>query len=135
MAVDAQRFMDLTSYLHLIWSAPLQIGLSLYFLWAQMDVAVLGGVGIMIIMIPLNAYIARKTRKQQVLQMKVPHAHLIHAQFTMLITSFLLRAHPFLLFRAHHFIFGTPCSSCCPAAKRSEDQVNERGTLLDVLHS
>lgn len=33
MAVDAQRFMDLTTYLNMIWSAPLQISLALYFLW------------------------------------------------------------------------------------------------------
>lgn len=31
---DAQRFMDLTTYLNMIWSAPLQIGLAIYFLWA-----------------------------------------------------------------------------------------------------
>ena len=34
MAVDAQRFMDLTTYLNMIWSAPLQIGLAIYFLYA-----------------------------------------------------------------------------------------------------
>ena len=33
MSVDAQRFMDLTTYLNMLWSAPLQIALSLYFLW------------------------------------------------------------------------------------------------------
>lgn len=33
MSVDAQRFTDLTTYLNMIWSAPLQIALALYFLW------------------------------------------------------------------------------------------------------
>lgn len=33
MSVDAQRFMDLTTYLNMVWSAPLQISLALYFLW------------------------------------------------------------------------------------------------------
>jgi ATP-binding cassette subfamily C (CFTR/MRP) protein 1 len=33
MSVDAQRFTDLTAYLNMIWSAPLQIALALYFLW------------------------------------------------------------------------------------------------------
>ncbi len=61
--------MDLMSYLHMIWSAPMQIALSLYFLWNLMGYAVLGGVGMMILMIPLNGYIAKKTRTQQVLQM------------------------------------------------------------------
>ncbi len=62
--------MDLTSYLHMIWSAPIQIALSLYFLWAEMSYAVFGGVAVMILMIPLNGFIAKKTRAQQVLQMK-----------------------------------------------------------------
>ena len=33
MAVDAQRLMDLVMYLNLLWSAPLQIGLAIYFLY------------------------------------------------------------------------------------------------------
>lgn len=37
MSVDAQRFMDLTMFLNMIWSAPLQICLALYFLWQVQD--------------------------------------------------------------------------------------------------
>lgn len=33
MSVDAQRFMDLTTFLNMLWSAPLQIVLALLFLW------------------------------------------------------------------------------------------------------
>ena len=33
MAVDAQRLTDLTNYLNMIWSAPLQIALAVYFLY------------------------------------------------------------------------------------------------------
>lgn len=33
MSVDAQRFMDLTTYLNMLWSAPLQIGIAVYFLY------------------------------------------------------------------------------------------------------
>ncbi|XP_066186418.1 multidrug resistance-associated protein 1 isoform X2 [Sylvia atricapilla] len=38
MSVDAQRFMDLATYINMIWSAPLQVVLALYLLWrvAQM---------------------------------------------------------------------------------------------------
>jgi ATP-binding cassette subfamily C (CFTR/MRP) protein 1 len=39
MSVDAQRFMDLTTYLNMIWSAPLQISLAMYFLWMQLGEA------------------------------------------------------------------------------------------------
>lgn len=41
MSVDAQRFMDLVIYVNMIWSAPLQISLALYFLWG-----LLGKVGL-----------------------------------------------------------------------------------------
>ena len=33
MSVDAERFMELTTYINMLWSAPLQIALALYFLW------------------------------------------------------------------------------------------------------
>lgn len=33
MSVDAQRFMDLATYINMIWSAPLQVVLALYLLW------------------------------------------------------------------------------------------------------
>lgn len=43
MAVDAQRFMDLTAYINMLWSAPLQIALALYFLWDLLGPSVLAG--------------------------------------------------------------------------------------------
>lgn len=43
MAVDAQRFMDLTTYINMLWSAPLQIGLAIYFLWDLLGPSVLAG--------------------------------------------------------------------------------------------
>lgn len=33
MSVDAQRFTDLMAYINMVWSAPLQITLALFFLW------------------------------------------------------------------------------------------------------
>ncbi|XP_014673768.1 PREDICTED: multidrug resistance-associated protein 1-like [Priapulus caudatus] len=70
MSVDAQRLMDLTTYLNMMWSAPLQIALSLYFLWAELGPSVLAGLAVMILMIPVNAYIAARTRTLQVKQMR-----------------------------------------------------------------
>jgi hypothetical protein len=58
------------NYFHMIWSAPLQIALAMYFLWQILGVSSLAGLGVMILMIPLNGVIARMTRKLQVLQMK-----------------------------------------------------------------
>lgn len=69
MAVDAQRFIELTTYINMIWSAPLQIILALYFLWQILGPAVLAGLAVMIILIPINALIANKAKTLQILQM------------------------------------------------------------------
>ncbi|KAL4659053.1 multidrug resistance-associated protein 1-like isoform X1 [Arapaima gigas] len=70
MSVDAQRFVDLITYINMLWSAPLQVVLALYFLWQNLGPSVLAGVAVMILMVPLNAVIATKTKTYQVAQMK-----------------------------------------------------------------
>ncbi|XP_014219235.1 multidrug resistance-associated protein 1 isoform X2 [Copidosoma floridanum] len=70
MSVDAQRFMDVTTYINMIWSAPLQIILALYFLWGILGPSVLSGLAVMIILIPVNALLAGKVRNLQIKQMK-----------------------------------------------------------------
>ncbi|XP_034083351.1 canalicular multispecific organic anion transporter 2 isoform X2 [Gymnodraco acuticeps] len=76
MSVDAQRFMDLTTFLNMLWSAPLQIMLALYFLWQNLGPSVLAGVAVMIMLIPLNAVIAMRTRAYQVEQMQYKDARI-----------------------------------------------------------
>lgn len=70
MSVDAQKFIDLTAYLNMIWSAPLQIVLALYFLWGVLGPSVLAGLAVMIILIPINGYIANRVKVLQIKQMK-----------------------------------------------------------------
>ncbi|XP_006892781.1 PREDICTED: multidrug resistance-associated protein 1 [Elephantulus edwardii] len=70
MSVDAQRFMDLATYLNMIWSAPLQVILALYLLWVNLGPSVLAGVAVMILMVPVNAVMAMKTKTYQVAHMK-----------------------------------------------------------------
>ncbi|XP_037363447.1 multidrug resistance-associated protein 1 isoform X2 [Talpa occidentalis] len=70
MSVDAQRFMDLATYINMIWSAPLQVFLALYLLWVNLGPSVLAGVVVMILMVPLNAVMAMKTKTYQVAHMK-----------------------------------------------------------------
>ncbi|CAG7725610.1 unnamed protein product, partial [Allacma fusca] len=70
MSVDAQRFMDLMTYLNMIWSAPMQIALSLYFLYNALGPSVFAGVGLLILLIPINVMIANKARNLQIEQMK-----------------------------------------------------------------
>ncbi|CAG8664846.1 5084_t:CDS:10, partial [Acaulospora morrowiae] len=70
MSVDAQKIMDLTTYLHIAWSGPLQITLALYFLYDTMGVSAFAGVAVMLLMLPVNAFVASKMRSLQKQQMK-----------------------------------------------------------------
>lgn len=62
--------MDLTAYLNMIWSAPFQISVALYFLWHYLGPSVLAGLAVMIFLIPINGFIANRVEKLQVKQMK-----------------------------------------------------------------
>ena len=69
MSVDAQRFMDVTNYIHLIWSAPFQILVALLLLYLSMGVSVFAGFGVMLLFIPLNMFTGSLIRRFQILQM------------------------------------------------------------------
>uniref|UniRef100_A0A8C6UP06 Multidrug resistance-associated protein 1 n=1 Tax=Neogobius melanostomus TaxID=47308 RepID=A0A8C6UP06_9GOBI len=64
MSVDAQRFMDLSAYINMIWSAPLQVVLALYFLWETLGPSVLAGVAVMLLMVPVNAFIVAQMKSK-----------------------------------------------------------------------
>lgn len=70
MSVDVQRLQDLVQNLQIVWSGPFQIILCLYSLHGLLGNSMWAGVAIMVIMIPLNALIARYQRKLQKTQMK-----------------------------------------------------------------
>eukprot|EP00731_Ephydatia_muelleri_P028692 Em0020g336a len=58
MSVDAQCLMDLCSFIHFLWFAPIQVILTLLFLWLTLGPSVLAGVGVMILLTPINAIVA-----------------------------------------------------------------------------
>lgn len=70
MSVDQQRLSDLTQWGQQLWSAPFQITLCMISLWNLVGISCLAGVGAMLIMIPINAVIARFMKKLQLSQMK-----------------------------------------------------------------
>lgn len=76
MAVDAQRFADLTMFFHQLWSGPLQIGIAMYLLWGLVGISSLAGLAIMVLMIPFNAYLTKKAKALQVQQMKQKDARI-----------------------------------------------------------
>ncbi|XP_040290619.1 canalicular multispecific organic anion transporter 1-like [Bufo bufo] len=70
MSADAQEFMDLMNSIHLIWSSPLQVIVSVVFLWAELGPSVLAGLGVIILLIPINAVLATKSKTFQMKNMK-----------------------------------------------------------------
>ena len=71
MSVDTQRLQDVAQYGQIIWSAPFQIIICLASLYNLVGMSMLAGIGIMIIMIPVNGLISRVMKNYQRQQMKV----------------------------------------------------------------
>ena len=69
VSVDAQRLQDLVTYLHAIWYSFLQIGLAIYFLWQQLGPSCLGGVAVIIFMMPVTKAVAQLMAAKQKLLM------------------------------------------------------------------
>ncbi|KAK3990185.1 hypothetical protein QBC44DRAFT_395116 [Cladorrhinum sp. PSN332] len=70
MAVDAQRLQDLTQFAQQVWSAPFQIIICMVSLYHLVGWSMLAGIGVMIVMIPVNGLIARFMKNLQKKQMK-----------------------------------------------------------------
>ncbi|GIY40685.1 multidrug resistance-associated protein 1 [Caerostris darwini] len=70
MSVDTQRVMDYVQMVNLLWAAPLQIVIAIYLLWQQLGVATLGGLAVMILVIPMNGVISLFLRRFQMRLMK-----------------------------------------------------------------
>ena len=66
MSVDAQRLMDLATYVNVLWSSPITILIALYFLYDAMGPSTLAGVGVLVLLIPFNIVVSRLARKLQV---------------------------------------------------------------------
>ncbi|PWA25700.1 hypothetical protein CCH79_00001636, partial [Gambusia affinis] len=70
MSADAQRFNDVTKFIHLLWSCPLQIIVSIVFLWLELGPSTLAGVAVMLLMVPVNGLLANQAKKIQQENMK-----------------------------------------------------------------
>lgn len=66
MSVDAQRLMDLVTYLYAVYTTPLQIVLALGLLYKFLGPSIFAGFGVMVLLIPLNILAAGKGKKYQV---------------------------------------------------------------------
>lgn len=60
----------MSRFINSIWSAPLQICLALYFLWDILGASVFSGLGVIVLLLPLNALLVRAYEKSQSAQME-----------------------------------------------------------------
>ncbi|KAL2628814.1 hypothetical protein R1flu_013500 [Riccia fluitans] len=58
MSVDAERVANLVNSGHEIWSLPLQMGVALWMLYTQVKFAFVAGLGVIILLIPVNKWLA-----------------------------------------------------------------------------
>ena len=65
MSVDTQRIMDFVQVLNLLWSAPVQIIITIYLLWGQLGVSTLAGLIVLVLLVPFNAFTSVKMRQFQ----------------------------------------------------------------------
>jgi ATP-binding cassette subfamily C (CFTR/MRP) protein 1 len=66
MSVDVQKMQEVFQNLHFIWSGPLIIIIAICYLWSILGVATLAGVGCIFLVMPLNIFFAKMSRKLQV---------------------------------------------------------------------
>uniref|UniRef100_A0A3B3ZX39 ABC-type glutathione-S-conjugate transporter n=1 Tax=Periophthalmus magnuspinnatus TaxID=409849 RepID=A0A3B3ZX39_9GOBI len=71
VSADTQKLMDFVVYFNAVWLAPIEIALCLFFLWQHLGPSALAGIATVILIFPLNGFIAKKRSKlQQEVQMK-----------------------------------------------------------------
>ncbi|XP_047908890.1 multidrug resistance-associated protein 1 isoform X5 [Anser cygnoides] len=70
MSADVQQLMELTVNINLLWSAPFQIIMAVFFLWKELGPSALAGVAVLLLVIPINALIAAKVKSLKKSQMR-----------------------------------------------------------------
>lgn len=69
MSIDAGRFSEILLSIDLVWSAPFQISLAMYFLWSMLGSACLAGLAVMLISMPITGVFLNMQRKCYTKQM------------------------------------------------------------------
>ncbi|MBN3303878.1 MRP3 protein, partial [Amia calva] len=70
VSADTQKLMDFVVYFNAVWLAPIEVALCLFFLWQHLGPSALAGIATVILIFPLNGFIAKKRSKLQEVQMK-----------------------------------------------------------------
>ncbi|CAG7784814.1 unnamed protein product [Allacma fusca] len=69
MGVDVEKIVDLFPYINVTWISPVQIAACVYFLWIVLGPSVLAGVGVILLLVPINTLIVPRVRRLVLVQM------------------------------------------------------------------
>eukprot|EP01119_Soliformovum_irregulare_P026270 TRINITY_DN9993_c3_g2_i1.p1 TRINITY_DN9993_c3_g2~~TRINITY_DN9993_c3_g2_i1.p1 ORF type:complete len:1457 (+),score=483.96 TRINITY_DN9993_c3_g2_i1:233-4372(+) len=83
-AIDANRLQEYIPYLHVLWSAPLQMIVSLVLLWRLLGPSVIAGIGVMVLVIPFNGFLTKKllTYQKAIMKLRDERTKTINEVFT-----------------------------------------------------
>ncbi|XP_054478436.1 multidrug resistance-associated protein 1-like [Anoplopoma fimbria] len=70
VSADTQKLMDFVVYFNSLWVTPIEIALCFYFLWQLLGLSALAGIIAVVLIFPLNGFIAKVRSKLQEVQMK-----------------------------------------------------------------
>merc|ERR1712106_1148267 len=70
MSTDAQTFKQVIPQLNQVWSMPLQIILAIAFLYHEIGPSVFGGVIILVLLVPFNTFMGKKSQAVNRKQLK-----------------------------------------------------------------
>ncbi|XP_070706055.1 multidrug resistance-associated protein 1-like [Pempheris klunzingeri] len=70
VSTDIQKLMDFVVYFNSVWAAPIEITLCFYFLWQLLGPSALAGITAVLLIFPLNGFIAKVRSRLQEAQMK-----------------------------------------------------------------
>jgi ABC-type bacteriocin/lantibiotic exporter with double-glycine peptidase domain len=76
MSINAQMLADLTTYLNVVWSSPLQIVLAVALLYQYLGISAVIGVGCVLLLIPLNIWLSNKIKDVQLVKQKQQDARI-----------------------------------------------------------
>ncbi|CAI2733366.1 unnamed protein product [Schistosoma spindalis] len=62
MSSDAQQFVQLMPFINILWSGPFQITIAMILLWRELGPSVLAGVGVLLLLLPINVLVARRSK-------------------------------------------------------------------------
>lgn len=71
MAIDTPMVAEFVSLVNSLWSASLQITITVYLLWQKLGIVTLVGVSVMLILMPINGFVATRLKLLQTSLMKL----------------------------------------------------------------